>query len=399
MRLSPFDSGGSTWLEDSSIRGRAGPNCTFELFPSEDGESLSISNSTDSFDEFDIEDAESGTEYMRVMSVTDRPIVRWYSREQFKSEFFYDPLDPPRPQGVDEEEWKNLHAERISGRGNSSRMRLTSDRREFLNRIARLWNGEVVNGVHLLRDKCPDVSRISEGLNERELERLYYNTEIHRDLIAAFGSCEWFNFRDNFLEDTYILRKRVWYAPNLRGKTLINGRDELPDLRGDPRERLPHRVTTGLAALAQMLKGREVKTYYNLGGYIVDVVSRDENGQLYAGEVMTDHNGWKLHRETYQKLATLHARDITPYIVFDGRKTAYKVMNHWHRCGLAELPNGTYNSFPNISAGRKQIQQAYQTEDLDWIISDWETTDSLWRETLGSDGPEIEPKKIVSLDW
>lgn len=86
-------------------------------------------------------------------------------------------------------------------------------------------------------------------------------------------------------------------------------------------------------------------------------------------------------------------------MVFDSRKTAYRIFNHWHKKGLGQLPRGPFNSDFKIADGQKQIRQAYQAQEHDWAVSDWETTTTLWRNTLGRDGPGIDAGRVTSISW
>jgi hypothetical protein len=180
---------------------------------------------------------------------------------------------------------------------------------------------------------------------------------------------------------------------------LIHRHPALPDLTGDLNEGLTHRVTVGLAALREVSRDRKVGTYYDIEEYTVDVLSQDENGQLYAAEVMTGHNNQELHKDTYRKLWRLSKADIIPHAIFDSRETAYDVFNLWHRHGVAELPRGEFESDFSIPEGRNAIQDAYQDDRCQWIIPDWSTTTTLWRGTLGSDNPGINRNTVLSTDW
>jgi len=68
-------------------------------------------------------------------------------------------------------------------------------------------------------------------------------------------------------------------------------------------------------------------------------------------------NNWDLYRKTYKKMKKLHEVGVTPIAVFDSRETAYKVFNHWHRHGLAGMPNGTFNSDYSVKKGRELIKK------------------------------------------
>ena len=160
MRLSPFDwLSKDSWLREAPLYGRPGPRdpqgcCTFDVFPVSSDEDVSnwsrISRDKDECNwnviGFDIPVANDGTDYVPIVTTSDGPRIQWYSRSQFKDRFLYDPLDPPRPQGVDPNRWEAL-----------------------LKRIARLWNGEEVCDVHLLADQCPTISDLTTDLDENPL--------------------------------------------------------------------------------------------------------------------------------------------------------------------------------------------------------------------------------------
>ena len=171
-----------------------------------------------------------------------------------------------------------------------------------------------------------------------------------------------------------------------------------PNLIGDPYEGVVHRVTVGLVRLYDAIHGIRSDSYYNMDGYVLDVFGRDSR-QGIVREIMTAHNNWKLYRQTYRKMAELNQRGIKPIAIFDSRDTAYTVFNHWVRHGLAELPNGTFDSEYSISLGRERVQDAYENSELEWEVADWSTTWKLKQKTLGPSGPELSRDDIISLDW
>ena len=132
---------------------------------------------------------------------------------------------------------------------------------------------------------------------------------------------------------------------------------------------------------------------------IVDVLSQNTDGNLVAKEIVTDHNNWRLHRETYRKLSVLDNYGIRPVMVFDSRNTAYTVFNHLHESGLAELPHGTFNSNFNISEGRKQIRSAYTNSSVNWNIADWTTTWKLKLQTLDKHASELTRQQVANIFW
>ncbi len=334
------------------------------------------------------------------------PHVAWVTEDHLEACYGYNPVR----QEVDVEEIPPWHRPETVSKGdtveivatNNSElpMELTADRRKALTRFARLWNGETVRGSHLLLDKCPDWMDIFGDLDQADLKRLVVDPNSDPKLADAFGNHDWYEDEQSvYLKPKRILRKKVWYAPTQRGRTLINKHPDFPDLHGDLNEGLVHRFTVGLTALREVNRGRKIGTYYDLDGYKIDILSQDEDGQLYAGEVMTGHNNWTLHRRTYEKLGELYRSGITPYVVFDSRKTAYKIFNHWHNKNLAQLPRGQFNSDFRIADGRKRVKEAYKDDQYDWVVSDWSTITSLWRNTLGPDGPEIDSDLVTSYSW
>jgi hypothetical protein len=288
----------------------------------------------------------------------------------------------------------------VATNSSPDRMTLTEDRKKALTRIARLLNGEVVRGKHLLLDKCPAWMDILGDLDQEELRRLVVDPTIDHEFAEAFAEHDWYEAEQAVhTKPQWILKKKVWYAPTQRGRTLINQNDAFPGLIGDPMEGLKHRVTVGLAVIQEAMKGRKVASYHDVKGYSVDVASKTEDGQVYVGEVITGHNNWGHHRRAYRKMSDLDSQGITPYALFDSRETAYEIMNHWIREGLGVLPTGTFNSDPSTEWGREKVQEAYSNDNLPWSVSDWTTTEVLWQNTLGPDGPELRPSAVKSLNW
>jgi len=414
MRLSPFETSiTDSWPHEAPLRGKREENphpndpYTFEVFPvwPDGGEAIDgcsrIPRDAKEYEQqsadFDISKANSGTEYILVITTGDRPRLRWYSRSQFKTRFLYDPLDPPKPCRVNARNWEKLAEDRVRGRTEAT-VNLNKDRQTLLRRIARLWNGEVVCGVHLLADSCPSIKQLTTDLNKDTLNRLYYNTNLTRNVILAFGDADWFEEADGFLKPTHLFRKQVWYDLNHKARLLINRRNKFPSLQGDPYEGLVHRVTVGLVRLHDELRGWKSDSYFNWDNYVIDVFGKDRE-QAYAREIMTEHHNWELYRKTYRKMETLNQHGFKTIAVFDSRETAYTVFNHWHRAGLADLPNGAFNSDYSIDEGRKQIKKAYQSDSYDWAVADWTTTWKLKQNTLGPNGPELSRDQILSVNW
>jgi hypothetical protein len=412
MRPSPFDQPSKkSGLYEAPLYGRPGSrdprdSYTFEVFPARPDEDVSdwsrIPRDNDDYDPdaigFDISAANEGTDYVLTISTSDRPRLQWYSRNQFQTRFLYDPLDPPRPQGVDAEEWQEYAANRVQDQTEST-MRLTQDRQTLLKRIARLWNGHEVCDVHLLADQCPTISHLSADIDENTLKRLYYNTDLGRETLLAFGDADWFDVTPGFLKSTTVFRKRAWYDLNTKAQTLIKERDEFPNLRGDQYGGLVHRITIGLVCLHDNIRGWNSDSYHDWKGYTIDAIANDQQGQGHAREVLTEHNNYELYRKTYRKMQKLDQHGVTTKAVFDSRETAYHVFNHWHRKGLGELPNGTFDSEYCVKDGQDAIEDAYQSKQHEWAIPDWTTTWKLKEKTLGPDGPELSRDEILSLNW
>lgn len=343
---------------------------------------------------------------IRISNSYPEPHVAWVTEEYLEALYGYNPVR--QSLHVDElPPWKQpdtlTHHDTVdvvATNESTLPMELTSDRHEALRRIARLWNGDVVRGQHLLRDKLPNWSAILGDLDQDELKRLVVDPEYDYDLHDAFGHHPWFTKNASvYAAPKRILRKKVWYSPTLKGRTLINRRDDIPSLHGDPNEGLPHRVAVGLARLREHTRGRTVRTYYDLGEYTVDIASKDDTGHIWVGEVLTGHHNRGLNRHTYRKLTDLEARGATTCLIFDRRDTAYEVINHLHNHDTIEarLPSGTFDSEMKISRGQERIKKAY--EESNWSIPNWTTTDVLWRETLGDTNTTINPDILLSTDW
>jgi len=345
-------------------------------------------------------------ELIRMQNPFPAPHVAWVTEEYFEERYGY----PAHRQEVDVENLPfsqrpdNWHegdtVEILATNDSSNSMELTDDRLEALGRIARLWNGDTVRGHHLLLDKCPSWENVLGDLDQSELERIVVDPKSNPALAEAFGDYGWYEVQQSvYTKPKSIVRKKVWYAPTQKGRTLINKTSQLPDLIGDPSEGLAHRFTVGLTMAREVANDRKFETYRELDPHVIDILSQDKNENLFAGEIMTGHHKWTLHRETYKKLRYLFKRGVTPYVVFDSRETAYEIFNHWQRKNLCELPGGTFDSDFNIDNGREKVHNAYQDDQFDWIVSDWTTTSKLWENTLGSDDPGISTETITSVSW
>lgn len=409
MRLSPFHTYpvGGEWFEDAPLYGRRGINCTYEILPIPPGEDVSdyqrIPRDADDLNDvdpdFDIRSARIGTDYVESYSTGPRPSIKFFSIREFKSQFFYDPLNPPKPRNVPDHDWQKLHESRVRGGYSAPPIHNTADRVTLLERIARLWNGEQVCGVHLLWDQCPNIKELTTDLDHDDINRLYYDTNLGHEFLRTFADANWFNATAGFLKSTSLFRKTVWSDLTQAGRTRINNDPRLSSLNGDLNEGLTHRVTVGLTVLEEQLANRDVWPYEEIDGDIVDVVSKDNAGRRYAIEILTDHHGWENYRRTYRKLRALDQAGFQPIVMFDTRDTAYKVFNFLYRDGLAELPNGPFNSEFSIERGREHIQSAYRDLGTDWAISNWSTTWKLWSKTIGPNGPGLTEKDVLSTTW
>lgn len=341
-----------------------------------------------------------------IMNSFPAPHVAWVTEEYLEARYGYNPVRQEvgvdelpkwaRPESASEGETVEIVATNDSTRP----MKLTDDRKTALSRLARLWNGERVRGYHLLLDKCPDWMDLFGDLDQDELQRLVIDPQADAKLAEAFAEYNWYEQQQAvYVKPKRILRQKVWYAPTQRGRTLLHEHPDFPALNGDLNEGLVHRFTVGLTAVREVCQGKRIGTYYDLDGYNIDILSQDEADTLYAGEVMTGHHNWDLHRRTYEKLSDLRQRGIVPHVIFDSRETAYQIFNHWHNQGLATLPRGPFNSEFKIADGRKRIQEAYEDDQSNWDVADWTTTTTLWRNTLGRDGPEVDSDKIISISW
>jgi hypothetical protein len=338
-------------------------------------------------------------EYYVLTSTFPRPAIRFHTEKTLKKEYGYSPYEPPSIQEVG---WDSRYQNQNDW-NEETEIELNKDTKELLSRLARLWNGEIVCGVHILYDKCPSIGKLTIDLDEDNLKQLYYDISRGRDFILTFGDANWVEIKTPFLNSTSLFRKKVWYDIRNKARTLINNQDCFNNLRGDPLEGLVHRVTVGLAVLHDYNQGWKTDTYrdINVEGkeYTIDALSEDTNGNVIGREIVTDHNNWQLHRETYRKLSNLNDCGIRPVMIFDSRDTAYKVFNHFHNSSLAELPHGTFNSKFNISAGRKQIQNAYSNSNIKWDIADWTTTWKLKSQILDEITSKLTRQQIANIHW
>jgi len=180
-------------------------------------------------------------ELVRITNSFPEPNVAWVTEEHLEAQYGYN----PREVEVEAEvlaPWNTPDNERsktVMVSGGSGSLTLTEDKKRALRRMTRLWNGEVVRGNHLLLDKCPRWEDVFAGLDQVEIADLYDDPDYDDEVIEEFRGHDWFKKDASvFMEPKYVLRRKVWYAPTLKAKTLINGRDDLPAMRGDPREGL-----------------------------------------------------------------------------------------------------------------------------------------------------------------
>lgn len=275
-------------------------------------------------------------------------------------------------------------------------LKLNDTRLEALDRIGRMWNGEIVQGQHLLWDKCPSWGSFLGDLDQNELKRFVIDPDINYQFANAFGQHSWYDEQfDVYMKPQRILRKKVWYSPTMKGKTLLQNRVDLPTLRGDQFERLRHRVGVGLLAVLEKSSGGEPSSYETLGPYVVDLFSKPRS---FVFEFITDHNNTEELRNTYHKIRDLHDHGYKIAIGFDTRSTAYSVFNYWHNQDLATLPNGPFNSEFPIDKGQDAIRDAY-TSNEDWVVSHWFTSTSIWDRLIGEDNPAVNKELVTSIKW
>lgn len=320
------------------------------------------------------------------------PHVRFLTHEQFRSEFGHLPNDPA---GI-------VSDDVVEDIRDQSRLTLSEARMEGFRRLAKLWNGEVVgpNDVHLLVDKIPSWDDVFGDLDQRQLEALRPTVRRQDDaLIDAFGKFEWFDAEytvPGWLKSTHIARSRADYDIEERTRTLINGREDLPNLRGDPHEGLTHRFGVGVEAVrAEYNEGRDAETYVPVADYTVDILEDDpDRGEKIIGEVLTHHHNNELYRHTYRKLADL---DRPAVVIFDTRATAKRVFNHWHDQGI-EVPGAPFGSALNLEWTRSKFAEAAADPTQDWLIEDVLTVTKLWDIVFG-EKPVPTSWFLSSVNW
>lgn len=333
-------------------------------------------------------------ELVPIYNSVPEPHVRWVTLKQFKYEYGYRPGD----------EASTIRSEVLDDIRERRRLRLTEHRMTAFNRLARLWNGETVGpaDVHLLADKVPSWDEIVADLDQHHLDDLFPTVRSQdQALVDAFGSYDWFESEMTeraWLKTNYIIGVRADYDIEEKARTLINGRDDLPSLRGDPHEGLPHRVGVGLEAVRARTREfcHDIRSYEDVGGYTVDLVETDGKGNRWVAEVLTDHNNTTLYRRTYRKLSELGYPAI---LVFDNRETLRRVLNHWQRSELdVDVPGAPFGSAPRMSWLREKVAAAARDQGRNWMIEDVFTVTSLWREIF-VEGQAPSRRQILSTSW
>lgn len=326
-----------------------------------------------------------------IYNTLPEPHVRWLTHEQFRYEFSYSHNN--RAEFLTEEDLEYISDRR--------RLTLSETRMEAFDRLARLWNGKSVgpNGVHLLADKVPGWGAVFGDLDQQQLERLRPITNrLDEELISEFGDYAWFEPEHTiprWVKSTYIARSRADYDIEERTRTLINGRDDLPNLRGDPHEGLKHRFGVGVEAMrAEFCEHREVETYVDVGDYTVDLLEDGPDRGKIVGEVLTHHHNNQLYRDTYRKIAAIGCPAV---IVFDDRSTARRVLNHWHDRGV-KVPGGRFESEMNLEWTRGKFGEAAANNSRDWVIEDIFTVSQLWN-IVFDESPAPTPWFLSSVDW
>lgn len=272
--------------------------------------------------------------------------------------------------------------------------------------LVRLWNGEYVNGTHLIADKIPRPTEFLRSVSPTVFEPLQPSLKDHeQQLQDAFGEYPWFNvgdFTDAHLQTKHILKREVSWAPTLRGKTMLHLHPELPEMTGDSLELLPHRIGVGTTALhLALIQNADINTYVPFPGeYNVDVTADLPGRGTILAEVITGHKNMTLHLSTFRKLWTLSQRhsSFDPWLVFDSRATLRWILAYWlSQTGLD--PGPSLDSEPQLDNFNEQLQAAYNDPDRDWEIARATTTSRLWNKTFGSDGGSYSRGDIKSVDW
>lgn len=335
--------------------------------------------------EWDVEEA------LIPVANTSAPHVCWYTPERFERVFGYphnNPASVLRPEVFEE----IRHEQRV---------RLTPPRLHALHRLARFWNGEAVRDgeLHILADKVPPWKELFSDFDLDHLRPLQTVIEPADDsFVKHFGGYDWAQTETRtrrYLKPVTVLRRTVPYDLEEKGRTLINARDDLPSLTGDPYEGLKHRIGVGLEAARAALKlNRTVETYaaYRSGQYTVDLVEWDDQKPVVA-EVLTDHNNNALYRSTVDKLFDLQFRAV---LIFDTRSTATRVLNHWYDYGY-DVPGAPFNSAPRLQWLQEKFAEAAADPTREWPIEDIVTITQLWNQVFDSAPPNRH--EVVSLNW
>jgi len=325
----------------------------------------------------------------------DTATAVWISPRHYEGIYKRRPSDPP---GTDLDP-RELPAHKRPG------VTLGGDLKQGADRMVRLWNGEFVNGTHLIRDKVPRPDEFLGEISPNVLDPLQASlTEHDQQLRNAFGDYPWFDISeltDAHLQTKHLLRREVSWAPTLKGKKMLHLHSDLPAMTGDSLELLPHRVGVGTTALHHALvNNADINTYVSFpGGYNVDLAADLPGTRTIIAEVLTGHNNMDLHLNTFRKLWTLSQKyRFEPWIVFDSRATLRWIINYWlEETGLE--PGPSLNSEPQLDNFNDQLRSAYDDPHCDWEIAHATTTSRLWNQTFGSDGVTYSRRDIQSVDW
>jgi hypothetical protein len=283
----------------------------------------------------------------------------------------------------------------------------TEDQLEALRRIARLWNGEYVQGFHLLRDKCPAWMELLGDLDQGELKRLLVDPDVDIHTYRKFERHDWYDEDATILlSPQHVAQKKVYYAPTQKGRTVLNEFDNLPSLKGDQFERLRHRFGVGMGALwlaSEVDNSGQIKTYPKFSSSMRADFWLEPNGDStkwgtkpVIGEMITHHHDRDNWLRTGEKLWEYSMNDCHPIIITGKRKTAYDIFRYWLRNSKLSLPGSGFKSNWNITKAREKIHEAYNDPDHMWPIADWSTSTKLWRELLADDN---EPLPVTLPDW
>lgn len=312
----------------------------------------------------------------------DTPTVVWISPGHYEGIYQRQPNDPPQTD-LDP---RKLPPQKRPG------VTLHGDLKRAAEAIVRLWNGEFVNGEHLIADKAPRPEEFLSSASPTSLDPLQASlSENEQRLRDAFGEYPWFDvgqLTDAHLQMKHILRRKVAWAPTQKGKTMLHRHPDLPRMSGDTFELLPHRFGVGTISMYHALfNNAEINTYVSFpGGYNVDVTANPPESQVILAEMVTGHHKMDLHLSTFQKLWTLSQQysEFEPWLVFDSRSTLRWILDYWlSETGLD--PGPSLNSEPQLDNFNDQLRTAYDNPNQNWEIAHATTTGRLWRQTFDAD--------------